>query len=58
MAEDISSIKSEIKELKDEIYELREVKKSYIKKIKRLDKKGKFTSYKNITQLRKEIENV
>jgi predicted RNase H-like nuclease (RuvC/YqgF family) len=58
MAEDISSIKSEIKELKDEIYELRNVRKGYIKKLKRLDKKGKFTSYKNVKELRKEIEMI
>lgn len=34
-----------------------ELKPQYIEKINNIEKKGKFTKYNNISQLRKEIEN-
>lgn len=34
-----------------------ELRPEYIEKIQTIEKRGKFTSYKNINELRKEIEN-
>jgi hypothetical protein len=34
-----------------------ELRPEYIKKIKNIEEKGKFTNYSNLSQLRKEIQN-
>jgi len=34
-----------------------ELRPEYVQKIRNIEKKGKFTSYKNLSELRKEIEN-
>jgi hypothetical protein len=34
-----------------------ELRPEYVQKIRSIEKKGKFTNYKNLSELRKEIEN-
>lgn len=59
---DLEFIKSKIividNELEDISNDLHEVRPEYIKKIKRLDKKGKFSSFSSVDELRNEIEHV
>jgi len=45
-----------ISQYEDELLEP-ELKPEYVNKIKSLEKKGKFTDYKSLSELRKEIEN-
>jgi len=44
-----------VKEYEEEFLEP-ELRPKYIKKIRNIEKKGKFTSYKNLSSLKKEIE--
>lgn len=59
---DLEFIKSKIividNELEDISNNLHEVRPEYIKKIRRLDKKGKFSSFSSVDELRNEIEHV
>ena len=58
ISEDIGIIKSELYELREEIDSLKLVKPGYLRKIKNIEKKGKFKTFSSINELRKEIENV
>lgn len=58
ISEDIGIIKNELYELREEIDSLRLVRPSYLKKIKNIEKKGKFKTFSSVNELRKEIENV
>ena len=58
MAEDIGTIKSELIDLREEIDSLREVKSSYAKKLKNIEKRDKFHTYSSVEEFRKAIENV
>ena len=59
---DLEFIKSKIividNELEDISNNLHEVRPEYIKKIKQLEKKGKFSSFSSVDELRNEIEHV
>ena len=58
ISDDIGIIKNELYELREEIDSLRVVKPGYMKKIKSIEKKGKFRTFSSINELRKAIENV
>ena len=45
-------------EIEDISNDLHEVRPEYIKKIKTLDKKGRFSSFPSVDELRSEIEDV
>ncbi len=45
-------------EIEDISNDLHEVRPEYIKKIKTLDKKGRFSSFPSVDELRNEIEHV
>jgi len=59
---DLEFIKSKIividNELEDISNDLHKVRPEYIKKIRRLDKKGNFSSFSSVDELRNEIEHV
>jgi hypothetical protein len=61
LAEDVSFLKERVVEIQIDISEinadLHEVRPEYVKKIKRIDKKGKFKSFSGIKELKKDIEN-
>ncbi len=60
IAADIRSIRQELIEIKEEVNDLRdlelEVRPEFLERLKRIDA-GKFTSFKSMLELRKEIEN-
>lgn len=58
ISEDLELIKNEVAELREEIDSLRAVRPEYIKKLRKIEKRGKFTTYSSVAELRKEIENV
>lgn len=58
ISEDIGIIKNELYELREEIDSLKLVKSSYLKKIKNIEKNGKFRAFSDVNELRKAIENV
>ena len=59
---DLEFIKSKIividNELEDISNDLHKVRPEYIKKIRRLDKKGNFSSFSSVDELSNEIEHV
>ncbi|HLC76797.1 MAG TPA: hypothetical protein VJH04_01190 [archaeon] len=58
MSKDMDIIKNELYELREEIDSLKLVKPGYLKKIKNIEKNGKFKTFSDINDLRKSIENV
>ncbi len=60
ISKDIDFIKNEIIVIKTEIEEMKEldIREGYIEKLKKLERSGRFSSFKDMSSLRKEIENV
>jgi cob(I)alamin adenosyltransferase len=60
IAEDVSFIKAEIIVIKNEVEELKkeEIKPEYLKKLKNMERKGRFHQFKSIDDLKKVVEDV
>ena len=61
LAKDVSFLKEKIIEIQIDVREinndLHEIKPEYLKKLKKIDKEGKFTEFSNVNELRKFIES-